>query len=97
MPGDRSVTEPVAATPLCIRFSRKKPVDAALVVGDGPLVVVRLGFPVVVEHLGELGIRACGRDLLGTGVRPRCRIEGRVGRRGVGRDRVVTNGHENRA
>ncbi len=35
-------------------------VDAALVVGDRPLLVVALGFPVVVEHLGELGVVARG-------------------------------------
>ena len=44
-------------------------VDAALVVGDRPLVVVALGLPVVVEHLGELGVVAGGFDLLGRGVR----------------------------
>ena len=44
-------------------------VDAALVVGDRPLVVVALGFPVVVEHLGQLAVVAGGLDLLGGGVR----------------------------
>ncbi len=48
-------------------------VDAALVVGDRPLVVVGLGFPVVVEHLGELGVVAGGLDLLCGGVRLRSR------------------------
>ncbi len=46
-------------------------VDAPLVVRDGPLLVVRLGFPVVVEHLGELGVLERGCDLFGSGVRIR--------------------------
>ena len=46
-------------------------VDAAFVVRDRPLVVVRLGFPVVVEHLGELGVLHGRRDLFGGGVRVR--------------------------
>ena len=44
-------------------------VDTALVVGDRPLVVVALGFPVVVQHLGQLGVVAGRLDLFGGGVR----------------------------
>ena len=55
-------------------------VDAALVVRDGPLVVVGFGFPVVVEHLGELGVLTSGLDLFGRGVRPRRGVD----YRGVG-------------
>ena len=51
-------------------------VDAALVVGDRPLVVVGLGFPVVVEHLGELGVVPGRLDLFGRGVRLRSRVTG---------------------
>src|SRR5699024_9953492 len=51
-------------------------VDAALVVGDRPLVVVALGLPVVVQHLGELGVGVGGLDLFGGGVRVRGRIDG---------------------
>ncbi len=49
-------------------------VDAALVVGDRPLLVVVLRFPVVVEHLGQLAVVTRGLDLLGGGVRLRRRI-----------------------
>ena len=38
-------------------------VDAALVVGDRPLLVVGLGLPVVVQHLRELGVVAGGLHL----------------------------------
>ncbi len=51
-------------------------VDAALVVGDRPLVVVALGLPVVVQHLGELGVVAGGLYLLRGGVR----VTGAAGR-----------------
>ena len=51
-------------------------VDAALVVGDRPFVVVGLGLPVVVEHLGELGVVHRGFDLLLRRVRRRSRDAG---------------------
>ena len=68
-------------------------VDAALVVGDRPLVVVRLGLPVVVQHLGELGVVA-GRLYL---FRGRVRVWDRS--RGVGdiRDSVGFLRAHNRA
>ncbi len=61
-------------------------VDAALVVGDRPLVVVGLGLPVVVEHLGELGVVPGGLDLLGGRVRYRSRVAGDIGNSSRGGD-----------
>jgi hypothetical protein len=46
-------------------------VHAALVVGDRPFLVVGLGFPVVVEHLGELGVMPGGFELIGRYMRRR--------------------------
>ena len=54
-------------------------VDAALVVGDRPLLVVGAGLPVVVEHVGQLGILPRRLDLLGRGMRIR-----HMGIRGMG-------------
>ena len=51
-------------------------VDAALVVGDRPFFVVGLGFPVVVEHLGELAVVPRGFHLFGGGMRVGSRVSG---------------------
>ena len=53
-------------------------VDAALVVGDRPLLVVGLGLPVVVQHLGELGVVAGGLHFLGRGMRVGSRLAGDI-------------------
>ena len=50
-------------------------VDAALVIGDRPLIVVALRFPVVIEHLGQLGVLERGRHLFGGGVRIGSRVK----------------------
>src|SRR6202034_1501283 len=49
-------------------------VDAALVIGDRPLLVVVLRFPIVIEHLSQLAVMPGGLDLLGSGVRLRRRV-----------------------
>ena len=54
-------------------------VDAALIVRDGPLVVVRFRFPVVVEDLSQFRVASCRLDLLGRGMRV-----GRGVARGIG-------------
>src|SRR5262249_22633730 len=64
-------------------------VDAALVVADRPLVVVALGLPVVVQHLGQFGVVACGFDLFGGGMRV-----GRRGRPGGDILRAIRTRHE---
>src|SRR5262249_37674750 len=70
-------------------------IHASFVVADRPLLVVALGFPVVVQHLGELGVVAGPRPPPRPGLaalrRPSAR-RGRAlparGRRARGADRV---------
>jgi hypothetical protein len=49
----------------------RRVVDAALVVRDGPLLVVRVGFPVVVQHVRQFQVLAGRLDLGRRGVRVR--------------------------
>src|SRR5262249_44762435 len=82
-PGAAAQFEGAAVRPAALTGDQAEPpggvVDAALVVGDRPLLVVRAGLPVVIEHVGQLGIVAGGFDLLGGGVWVRGGVGDRLG------------------